>query len=272
MRNDTAREMRNDTTREIEQTQAIHFREMFRKAREEAFRDSEAFEGIIHVIEQLGSYRLGRIATLGGNNGYCDCLTEIAQKSDLASTIPYNWREYHLPISTLYQIVKDARNDAMHSGAFARHLTAHAIELSLILEDALDQEITTQQLCDYMVRNPVCAELWQPISFVRQQMLINSFSYLPVQDKEDKWFLLSDQEVAKYLRNTSNAERKRRMAKSLEEAVKDGGISVCSIEPKLGNDPISGAMDNFNGKPILVVSKRSGETELIGIITAFDLL
>ena len=136
----------------------------------------------------------------------------------------------------------------------------------------MDQEITTQQLCDYMVRNPVCAELWQPISFVRQQMLVSSFSYLSVQDNEGKWFLLSDQEVATYLGNTSNAERKRRMAKSLEEAVKDGGISVCSIEPKLGNDPISGAMDNFNGKPILVVSKRSGETELIGIITAFDLL
>jgi len=70
-----------------------------------------------------------------------------------------------------------------------------------------------------MVRNPICAELWQPISFVRQQMLVSSFSYLSVQDNEGKWFLLSDQEVATYLGNTSNAERKRRMTKSLQEAI-----------------------------------------------------
>jgi hypothetical protein len=26
--------------------------------------------------------------------------------------------------------------------------------------------------------NPICGELWQPVAFVRQQMLANSFSYL----------------------------------------------------------------------------------------------
>jgi hypothetical protein len=33
---------------------------------------------------------------------------------------------------------------------------------------------------DFMVRNPIQAELWQPVSFARQLLLINSFSYLPI--------------------------------------------------------------------------------------------
>ena len=41
------------------------------------------------------------------------------------------------PFSRLYDLVQDARNDALHQGAFARHLTIHAIGLALILEDAL---------------------------------------------------------------------------------------------------------------------------------------
>ena len=33
------------------------------------------------------------------------------------------------------------------------------------------------QVSDFMVRNPVCASMWQPLSFIRQSMLVNSFSY-----------------------------------------------------------------------------------------------
>ena len=70
-------------------------------------------------------------------------------------------------------------NDALHQGAFARHLTIHAIDLALILEDAL-RSFEEPRVSDYMVRNPLFAELWQPIGFIRQQMLANSFSFLPV--------------------------------------------------------------------------------------------
>jgi hypothetical protein len=97
----------------------------------------------------------------------------VAGESALASEVPAQWRGIHVPFPLLYGIVKDARNEALHQGAFARHLTVHAIELSLVLEDAMRRSFENPVVGDFMVRNPVCAELWQPLSFVRQQMLTN---------------------------------------------------------------------------------------------------
>ena len=73
--------------------------------------------------------------------------------------------------------LKDGRNDALHQGACARHLANHAVQLALVLEDALMP--SEPKVSDFMVRDAICAAHWQPISFVRQQMLANSFSYLP---------------------------------------------------------------------------------------------
>ena len=72
--------------------------------------------------------------------------------------------------------MKDGRNDALHQGAFARHLTKHAIELAIVLEDVLSNDLDPV-VTDFMLRNPVCGEPWQPIAFLRQQMLANSYSF-----------------------------------------------------------------------------------------------
>jgi len=253
---------------ELDRTTALHFRGELRQAREEAFRDAESFEGIIHIVEQMGSYTLGKIENLWK---YLPPLNDVASKSALAVDIPTEYRECHLPFYDLYMIVKNARNDAMHSGAFARHLTTHAVELALILEDALDEEITDPQISDYMVRNPICVALWQPVSFVRQQMLVNSFSYLPVKEK-GIWKLISDKEIAKYLRGISSAERKRRLVKPLGDYIQEQTIALPDATIYTGKTKIAEVIDNFNGEPILVMSKQSGSQELVGIVTAFDLL
>ena len=117
----------------------------------------------------------------------------------------------------LYDLVKDARNDALHQGAFARHLTSHAIELALVLEDALRRRLDSPVVGDYMVRNHVCAELWQPISFIRQQMLANSFSFLPVKSSGRDWCLISDLDIATYL-GPDALKRKPRLAQTLNAA------------------------------------------------------
>lgn len=44
---------------------------------------------------------------------------------------------------------------ALHEGALARHLTVNAIELSVVLEEAIVSEL--HQVSDFMVRKPVCA-------------------------------------------------------------------------------------------------------------------
>src|SRR5215472_7380941 len=107
---------------------AVTFSDQLREAREDALRDSEAFDGLIHVVERLGSFLRSKIYDLGG---YKPDLEKAASCSALAKEIPEQHGNVHIPFSLLYDLVKDARNDALHQGAFARRLTGHAIELSL---------------------------------------------------------------------------------------------------------------------------------------------
>lgn len=255
--------------------QAHEFRLQFQRAREDALKDAEAFEGIIHVVERLGQFLTREVRALGG---YKLAVTKVAEHSALAIDVPAKRRNVHMPFSLLYGIVKNGRNDALHIGAFARHLTTHAIELALILEDALrmienpDME-KGNFISDYMVREPVCAELWHPVSFIRQRMLTNSFSYLPVKDAAGQWCLVSDLQIARYLQGCSNRQRNVRLAKTLEEALKETELVLPPA--KYLNDAVSidAALKMFDvdGKLILVF-RNTEQEKPVGILTAFDLL
>jgi|UniRef100_UPI003782D5FC CBS domain-containing protein len=262
----------------LDEKSARAFRLDLQAARENAIKDAEAFEGIIHAIERLGSFLLGRIEALGP---YQPPLKDLAELSALASDIPSEWRELHTPFDLLYNEVKNARNDALHVGAYARHLTIHAIELAIVLEDALRIKETNLKevkkmettVSDFMIRNPVFAHSWQPISIVRQIMLTNSFSYLPVAMGDGKWRLVSDLAVAKYLQGCSNAKRKKRLATSLEEAMEDKD-SFPSLDDAVcihSSATIAQALNQSGGKPLLVTSKKAG-SEIVGFLTPFDLL
>jgi hypothetical protein len=202
----------------IDQPKAIYFINTLRDARAMALKDSESFEKFILILEQLGKLLCGIKI---GLFAFTQDISKLASQSDLAKEIPFHYPELHNNFDDLYRLVKDARNDAVHEGAFARHLTIHLIELSIILEDSLMSNLN--KVCEYMVRNPVCAELWQPLSFIRQTMLANSFSYLPVQinnDGKSQWKLVSDTILAKYLnRASSKTNRRVRLIQSLQEAV-----------------------------------------------------
>jgi predicted transcriptional regulator len=69
----------------------------------------------------------------------------------------------------------------------------------------------------FMVRNPIIASLWQPISSIRQTMLANSFSYLPVLKSDDQWRLVSDYQIVKFLR--VGGKRNDAMTRSLKDAL-----------------------------------------------------
>lgn len=118
-----------------------------------------------------------------------------------------------------------------------------------------------------MTRNPVCAYPWQPVSFIRQTMLENSFSYIPVYMKE-AWHTIADYDIACYLRpaNTT-ACRKKLLSTPLECAIESGlTIEKAVVVPK----KVGEALDYANGRPILV--KRDDCDELLGIATPFDLM
>ena len=171
----------------------------------------------------------------------------------------------------LYHLVRNARNAALHESAFARRLTRHAIELCLVLEHALTP--MSDRVSDYMVRDPVIAELWQPVSFVRQTMLVNSFSYLPVAPsaEETEWRLVSDLAVARYIRGDGSTGQAARLATPLAQAIATGGLTrheahVCRPDASI----TAVVRDVSSERPVLVVAADG--TRLLGILTPFDLL
>ena len=97
---------------------AIAFVNQLRSARLAALGDAEAFDGIIHVVERLGSYlskeRLGDKGEYGSLNKYKGELTDLAARSGLAAETPERFRELLTPFEPLYDLVTVARNDALH--------------------------------------------------------------------------------------------------------------------------------------------------------------
>jgi hypothetical protein len=246
---------------------ARHFIGEFRMARAEALRDAEGFQELLFCLERLGTALIGKIGDLGE---YREPITQVARRSPLAESVTSRWRDLHVPFPRLYTLVQHARNDALHHGAFARNLTTHAVQLALVIEDALMSQLN--RVADYMVRDPICAQPWHPISFLRQQMLASSFSYLPVyleREAEPGWYLIADRTLAKYLSHPDT--RKARLARRLDSAIAEDDLYkeralICYPE-----DSIASALDRFTGSPILVC-RRDTPQEIVGILTAFDLL
>ena len=245
--------------------QRLGFRDQLREARSIALKDAEAFTEILFVIERLGAALVNKsdekTFNLGTYEKYIKELIDVNISNDDRSNL------YHTPFKQLYKLVKEARNDALHQGAQARHITTHTIRLSIMIEDALTIDKTT--VSDYMVRSPIIASKWHPVSYVRQMMLENSFSFIPFYDEDKKkWLLISDVKVAHYLQS----ERKLRLAHCLGKVFKEiehsGKIRYCKER-----DTISDLMKQkkLSVEPCLIHHPKD-KSHLLGLITAFDIL
>ena len=139
------------------------------------------------------------------------------------------------------------------------------------------------KVSDFMVRNPTCAAIWQPVSFIRQTMLATSFSCLPVNiappDSKPQWKLVSDKAIARYLGLRPNGvELKDRLFKPLGKAIDDGDdrLNLINASNNLTcreEDPVSKILQTWRdegGLAFLVV--RGDSDELVGIVTPYDLL
>lgn len=261
----------------MEKDIALYFRDALRAAREGVLKDSEAFLDIIHVVERLASVLPPETGERGNGLGpYAGRIRRLVGVTPLSAL----GRPWHSEFDELYDSIRVARNDAVHQGAFARHLASNSVRLSIILEDALMEQTrggtaVSATIEAYMVRNPMCALMWQPISFIRQAMLANSFSYLPVWDKAGgRWMLVSDHAIATYLDDTI---RRERLGTSLEEATKprqdSTGPPLGLFEAKTYSPDTTKrtVLDECEGRPVLVVQEGL-PSELIGIVTPFDLL
>jgi hypothetical protein len=106
----------------LDKKSASFFANELRSARLATLADAEAFDKIIHVVERLGYYltkeHLGDKGDYGSLDKYKDTITQIADKSGLSKP-PNKHQPYLTPFSRLYELVREARNDALHQGAFA---------------------------------------------------------------------------------------------------------------------------------------------------------
>jgi CBS-domain-containing membrane protein len=170
----------------------------------------------------------------------------------------------------LYEIVRRARNDAMHSGSYARRATAKALELCLMIEDGLMAgRMAVRTVADYMVRDAVAVEPWAPVAKARQVMLLHSFSNVPVRLKGN-WQLITEVGIAKFLR-AATPERNRRLGLTIEAAEAEGLELASATTVRLDED----------ADAVLTLKAPAGanlwlvldeQQALLGVLTPFELM
>ena len=256
--------------------QAVYFRNKLRAARDATLGDSEGYQQVLFVVEQLGRQRWPKKNNSLGSHK-CNFVKFVRKWHPFEGDPPGD-----IPFKKRYETVTDGRNDAMHVGAVARSLTERCVRLSITLEDALMANVEDATVDDYMVRTPVRTYEWQRIGLIRQTMLESSFSYLPFRRQDGKWYIVSSDEICRYLRagNTQGSRtciRERlncRLSRTLSDAEKHGLILKCAKTVDQGTR-IQNALSSLCGdRPLLVVRKdaNDNENELVGIMNAFDLM
>lgn len=241
------------------------FRDLLRRGRATALADAEGFYDIVQRIELFGRQISG---TPGhGMGAYAEAICRYAMVSPLSEIIPREWPHYHATFDKLYDQLRIARNDAVHQGTYARHISDHALNVSIVLEDALmaGEEVVAQ----YMVRDVTEAITWQPLSYIRQKMLKYAFSYLPVYH-DSAWHLVSDAGLAQYLR-VAKAVRDARMSETLGAAVSKGRLHLTEARTVTPGAKIGDLIEELTSEPILVVDERQKD-RLLGVITPADIL
>lgn len=258
---------------DLSTAERIFHRDQLRAARYAALADSEGFQQICFALEALGMRLHGKKADLGT---YGRRLKQLAKASEILSEFAERFPSNFTTFDALFEAVRTARNDAMHTGVYARHATQSAIELCVGLEAAImkDRTLTRHQVKHYMVKSPVSVAPWQPVAHARQLMLTHSFSFLPV--KHDGWHLLSETSLARYLQLRAEGRPGvlTLLAAKIEDAAKDG----LTLSPALTvglDDEIQTLLAAPTGQPSfeprlwLVVDAT---LELCGVLSPFELM
>jgi hypothetical protein len=244
----------------------LYFRNEFRKSRYQALQNAEDFAPLLFVLESFGGY-LAKLCDSDDWGLYSlkKYLKAFISDSPYLHEIPQKYPVHHCEFDFLYKFVRHTRNDYAHKGVYARQKTRFILELCLIFESKLNQ--LDMKASNYAVSGVTIAELWQPVSLIKKEMLINSYSYLPIY-VDDKWMLISDYNLAVYLRKS----KKRKESETLEQALNNetDKLKLESVEQLKPYEDISD-IELKDTKPILVVDEANTE-KLHGLFTAFDLL
>jgi len=230
-----------------------------REARSLILRDSESFHEAAVTLEHIGQVIDGKLKIgLGGYEAGLLRLCVSTGKNEYSET------------KRLFQVVRDARNMAVHEGAWARHLNSRLIDLFLILEEAIVAKLTYVE--DLMVRNPVIAEPWHMVAHARKAMLANSFSCLPIYF-EGKWQLLCDTVIMRFLRKEpAPAHFSERLEMRISSLVEKKHIELAPAICCSPKDTLDVIVKKMTYLPVLVTKEIESHARLLGIVTPFDLL
>ena len=179
----------------------------------------------------------------------------------------------------LYAKVREARNDMAHTGTEAALAGARSSTMATVLMEALAvaaERDDGQTMCDVMVSNPTCAHNWQTLADLRRTMLVNNYSALPISDGQcgDRvWLCVEDEKLARYLRNGGRGRRTRTLG---DERLKECEAGMDFLEAvAVAEDSQVKSVLSTSKLPVLAtrpVAKNEKKREIVGIVTAFDLL
>lgn len=237
--------------------QRRHFLADLRHSRGDALKDAEAFAAIVAAIERLGAFLE---PSRHGLHDYKPALRGVAVPEADEGDVSYR------AFDRIFDQVVLGRNEALHVGTFARALTSQCAHLALLIEEGLLMNSPT--VADLMVPNPACVALWQPVSFARHQMLMNAYSFLPL-NLDGRWVFVSDLGVARYLAPFDKRKpRRKALEASLQDAIRNGSLQVEKAPVVDPGATRADALALCGSTPVLIVDNG----HLLGIATAFDLL
>jgi len=259
---------KNELSSILQWSERLYYRDRLRAARYAALADAEGFGEICFAVEALGLHLLGKEADMGK---YEARIRHLSTDSIVLSDLSTQFSCYFKRFDALYETVRLARNDAMHTGVYARHATSAAIELCIGLEEALmnKQDLLRETVADFMVKAPVALESWQPVAHARQLMLMHSFSFLPVL-MEKEWKLVSEVSMAKYL--NSDLSKKKLLATTIAAASTQGLILI-DAQVIQSSAAVSEILANINvGVSPTLWLVVDDHDKLAGVLSPFELM
>ena len=238
----------------------VKYRDEIRKARYAVTEEGAGYEVIVQAVERLGAYLWNPKKKGFGDLGkYKEVLRDLFLKD----------------FDRVYERVRIGRNAGVHQGAEARPLIQNAVELAIMLEHALREKSKMDKAGEIMASPVVRTYTWEPVAQARQKMLAESYSALPLWRKGCEggvgdWFVITADAIVEWLQEapfgTCRIEREKMQ---LVEAIKEGlkTPKACTTGPE---EVIKLPKDGWHGGVLLVTN--GGQRDLIGVVTAFDLL
>jgi hypothetical protein len=222
--------------------------------------DAEGADAAIFAIEHVGRFVYGDekpLETIGGALSWW-----VTRRLGHSRVTQFNKK---------LDLLRRGRNDRMHKGFAARSLTRDAVAVVMMLEEALMFDWSKYQATDLMTPAPTTAKLWMTFGNVRDVLVENAFSQVPI-FFDGTWAVVSERTVARaalIARKRGDDLRNLRLEDSLPW---DGSTMLAKellvVVPTVAPDALVLDLDMGSGCVLVV---RQNSQELLGIVTPSDI-